>query len=132
MNTFELTADAKTILLLCGHFGPGGDESAAAPLLPDEYNLMADWLVGRGLRQGCRCISARAISPLPCCGTGSCPIYRVRPRLATSTVTRSTWPRPRVTSRGTASHASLPGASRNAVAMSYCPPVIDLFVNELS
>ena len=50
MNTLELTADAKAILLLCGRFGPGGDERSAAPLTSDEYNLVADWLVGRGLR----------------------------------------------------------------------------------
>ena len=50
MNTLELTADAKAILLLCGRFGPGDNDPSAAPLAPSEYNQVADWLVGRGMR----------------------------------------------------------------------------------
>lgn len=50
MDTFDLTADAKAILLLCGPFAGSAAGPAAAALALDEYNALADWLIGQSLR----------------------------------------------------------------------------------
>lgn len=50
MNTHELTADAKAILLLCGRFGKGDDAHLVRPLELGDYNSLAEWLHGKKCR----------------------------------------------------------------------------------
>jgi len=47
---YNLTEDAKAILLLCGRFGKNGDTSAAKALSLREYNRLADWMINERIR----------------------------------------------------------------------------------
>lgn len=48
MTTDLITENAKAILLLCGHFGPG-DNAGVKPLNIREYDEVFSWLISKGL-----------------------------------------------------------------------------------
>jgi len=50
MNPYELTEDAKAILLLCGRFGKQESNGDPKPLSIQEYNQVADLLKSRAMR----------------------------------------------------------------------------------
>lgn len=50
IDTFELTHDAKAILLLCGRFSKKENSDGLKPLSLGEYNSLTDWLMASSMR----------------------------------------------------------------------------------